>query len=558
MNFLKMEENAKFRQSLKNAMEFNPEILKRFVNFMNNPDEDTALAQFGGGDKYFGACTLLAALPGLPMFGHGQVEGYSEKYGMEYRRAYLDEHPDEELVRRHERQIFPLLRRRALFAGVEDFRLYDFFTAHGVDENVVAFSNLCGQERSLVVFHNRFAATAGWIRVSAAFAAEDPFGGPRRLRQEDLGRGLGLRDEPGWYAVFRDQVSGLEYIRSCQELCVRGMFFELAAYQTHVFIDFRELADDAGGRLAALESLLQGRGVASVEAACRELDLRPLHEALGEMCRTELADRLAAVLQAVPGGMAENALWLELETKAAALAARAVALAGGGDGQAIAQGIIADQMAWRQLAARSAGKRSPGTGEGGVPSPWFRLNAHDMKGSRRFILYSGLRRLTAPPAEKPASVPWDEWRLDLAAAAVMSEWGDAPETIEPEMHWLRGACENAGEISACAVKVSQGGDQAAAAVARLVVVLMDQAPLRELIQVNRFQEETYFSRERFAFFCERLAGLLFWEIHRLAATAEKEYSRPNLEVEALLHFLPALAVQVKFRLEPFMAKLADF
>ena len=42
MNFLKMEENAKFRLSLKNVLEFNPEILKRYVNFMNNPDEETA------------------------------------------------------------------------------------------------------------------------------------------------------------------------------------------------------------------------------------------------------------------------------------------------------------------------------------------------------------------------------------------------------------------------------------------------------------------------------------------------------------------------------------
>ena len=556
MNFLKMEENAKFRQSLKNALEFNPEILKRFVNFMNNPDEDTALAQFGGGDKYFGACTLLAALPGLPMFGHGQVEGYSEKYGMEYRRAYLDEHPDEELVRRHEQQIFPLLRRRVFFAGVDDFRLYDFFAAHGVDENVIAFSNLGENERSLVVFHNRFAETAGWIRLSAAFVAEDPFGGKRRLRQEDLGRGLGLRDERGWYVVFRDQVSGLEFIRSCQDLCARGMFLELAAYQAHVFLDFRQLADDAGGRLAALENLLQGRGVASVEAACRELELRPLHDALGDLCRTEVVDRLAAALQAAPGGMAENALWLELEAKAAALGSRAARLAGSGDGLAIAQGIIADQMAWRQLAARPGKTRSPGTEDGGSPAPWLRFHAHDRKRTRRFLLHAVLRRLAAAWAAKPVSALWDEWRLDLAAAAVMREWGDAEETIAPEQQWLRAACENADRILACAVALTRGGERAAAA--ELVVFLVDQKPVRELIQVNRFQHETYFGKERFAFFCARLAEQLLWEIDRLTGTAKTQPSDPSWEVEALLHFLPALALQAKFKLDPFLAKLSVF
>ena len=60
MNMLKNEENEKYRTTLKNTLEFDREILKRFVNFMNNPDEETALAQFGSGDKYFGICTMLS------------------------------------------------------------------------------------------------------------------------------------------------------------------------------------------------------------------------------------------------------------------------------------------------------------------------------------------------------------------------------------------------------------------------------------------------------------------------------------------------------------------
>ena len=53
MHMLKNEDNGKFRQSIRNVLEFSPQILKRFVNFMNNPDEDTAVAQFGKDDKYF-------------------------------------------------------------------------------------------------------------------------------------------------------------------------------------------------------------------------------------------------------------------------------------------------------------------------------------------------------------------------------------------------------------------------------------------------------------------------------------------------------------------------
>ena len=170
MNMMRDEKNAEYRQLIKNTLEFDPRILGRYVNFMNNPDEHTAVDQFGKGDKYFGICAVLATMPGLPMFGHGQVEGYAEKYGMEYRKAYWSESPDTYLVERHNRQIFPLLHKRYLFSGVENFLLYDFYTEDGsVDENVFAYSNRAGEERSLVLYHNRYADTRGWIRQSAAF-----------------------------------------------------------------------------------------------------------------------------------------------------------------------------------------------------------------------------------------------------------------------------------------------------------------------------------------------------------------------------------------------------
>ncbi|UCF29667.1 MAG: alpha-amylase, partial [Chloroflexota bacterium] len=71
MNMLRDEKNQEYRLVIKNTLEFDPEILKRYVNFMNNPDERTAVDQFGKDDKYFGSCILMATMPGLPMFGHG-------------------------------------------------------------------------------------------------------------------------------------------------------------------------------------------------------------------------------------------------------------------------------------------------------------------------------------------------------------------------------------------------------------------------------------------------------------------------------------------------------
>jgi len=279
MNMLKREENANYRSVMKNTLEFNPEILKRFVNFMNNPDEDTAEMQFGKGDKYLGVCTMMATLPGLPMFGHGQVEGFTEKYGMEYRRAYRDERPDEELVRQHERRIFPLLRRRRLFAEVEHFRLYDFFTPEGhVNEDVFAYSNRAGNERSLVVYHNKYATTRGWVRTSVGFAGKTGRGEERTLMQTDLGPSLGLRSDANSFCIFRDSITGLEYIRNSKELYDKGLYCELNAYKHHVFLDFREVHDAEWGHYSHLAAYLDGKGVPSVAEALRELSLQPLHQ----------------------------------------------------------------------------------------------------------------------------------------------------------------------------------------------------------------------------------------------------------------------------------------
>ena len=74
---------------------------------------------------------MMVTMPGLPMFAHGQIEGFNEKYGMEYRQAKWDEQPDQYLIQRHEREVFPLLNRRHLFAGVDNFLLYDFFNTRG-------------------------------------------------------------------------------------------------------------------------------------------------------------------------------------------------------------------------------------------------------------------------------------------------------------------------------------------------------------------------------------------------------------------------------------------
>ena len=296
MNMLRDEKNADYRLVVKNTLEFDPEILKRYVNFMNNPDEKTAVEQFGTGDKYFGIATMMSTMPGLPMFGHGQVEGFAEKYGMEFRRAYWDEHPNEALVGRHEWQIFPLLHRRRLFAEVRDFRLYDVIDDGGhVNEDVFAYSNRSGDDRALVIYHNRFASMRGRIRQSVAFAEKSP-DGEKHLVRSTLVDGLGLTDEPGAVTIYRDVLAGVEHVREISDLRAHGFRVALDAYATHVYMGFRAIGGEAAAEYRALAAELGGAGVPSVEAALAERRLRPLHDAVAiVMNEGQLRDLVDAV-----------------------------------------------------------------------------------------------------------------------------------------------------------------------------------------------------------------------------------------------------------------------
>ncbi|MDD2334971.1 MAG: alpha-amylase family glycosyl hydrolase [Geobacteraceae bacterium] len=315
MNMLKLEENAKYRQTIKNVLEFNPEILQRFVNFMNNPDEKTAVEQFGKEGKYFGAAVLLVTMPGLPMFGHGQIEGFTEKYGMEYRRAYWTEEIDRHLVEMHEQQIFPLMKKRRLFSGAANFVLYDFLSGDAVDENIFAYSNSCENERALIVYHNRFATSSGWIRTSCSRAVKGASGESRQL-QTTLGEALGINPDGRYYYRFRDSASGLEYLRHGKELAEKGLFLKLNAFECHAFLDFREIRDDDYGTWGKLCLELADRPTASLDEDLRQIQFSGARMSLSALFLS-LPDLLPALSDPeapeTKHKEAEHALKLKLE-----------------------------------------------------------------------------------------------------------------------------------------------------------------------------------------------------------------------------------------------------
>jgi uridine kinase/glycosidase len=305
MHMLRDEDNAGYRRVMRDTLEFDPRVLQRFVNFMTNPDERPAAEQFGTGDKAFAVATLLATLPGLPMLGHGQVEGLRERYGHEFRRARWDEPVDEPHREHWERTIVPLLRRRADFAGTDRFHLYDAVSTTGsVAEDVYAFSNARAGGRSLVVVHNRHADVE--VTIDHSVAARRAGGGLSRTRlADDLG--LPGDDAP---VRFRDQRTGWETTRPAPDVRERGLRIRLGAYEAIVLDVEVAPPPDAGaaGPLAVGSAPAVGRVMtfADLAAAVRAHEPRLGQVRLvavdghGGAGKSAFAERLARTLGGAP------------------------------------------------------------------------------------------------------------------------------------------------------------------------------------------------------------------------------------------------------------------
>jgi len=277
MHMLMKEENDKYRKLITNTLEFNPEILKRYVNFMSNPDEETAVNQFGKGDKYFGVAVMMVTLPGLPMFGHGQIEGFSEKYGMEYKRAYYNEVIDDHLVWRHKKEIFPLLKMRHLFSQVENFELYDYINSNEqLNENVFVYSNKSGADTALVIYNNSYETYDGRIKYSNPKSVN---GGIKPA--SDIAAILNFKADPLHYYIYTDHRTQLQFLLSGEEVNRDGFKIKLFGYQYRICINFREVYDSSGSYKKLFEHL-NGKGVASIDEALHEMIMIPLHSALEE------------------------------------------------------------------------------------------------------------------------------------------------------------------------------------------------------------------------------------------------------------------------------------
>ena len=517
MNLLKQEENAKYRRILKDVLAFNPEILKRYVNFMNNPDEETAVEQFGKTDKYFGVAVLLATLPGLPMFGHGQIEGFREKYGMEYRRAYWDETPDEAFVAHHERQICPLLHRRHHFSGVEDFQFYDLMTGHGIDENVYAFSNGPAGGRTLVVYNNAPHATSGRLHYAAPKAVHGREGetGPATTlaRQLDVKRG-----EDGHFCRFRDLRDGREYLRPASALAA-GLTVALGPYHYQVLHDFRFMVDQDGS-WAALYARIGDEPVAGIDLAFFRLRHEHLWIAWQRVTEPGRLHALAGALLGTPLTVTANTLAEELDHELRELAA----LLAPGEPPREEAPPLADDLV--------------------LLAGW--LESREMAPLRTF--WSGPDNVAYPLLC---------WRLGEQLRQHLP-LTDAPlwprlQAVGIDLGWSEGLSPalRSRDLPLAMLLMAIGHQAPPALDALTFAALVNDPAQRDLLGINRHNDVTWFHHERMV----ALVGALALQAAHLAAAAAPRSCRPLLAKIAgrTVHRVEQ-SVAAGYRLEPFLVR----
>lgn len=293
MTMLRDGKNAEYRTILRDTTAYDPELLRRYVNFLTTPDEEPAAVGFGIGDRALLAATLAATLPGVPMLGHGQWEGQRERYGMEYRAPRTIDPVSTDHVERYDREIAPLLRARHLFAGVADFRWFDAQSDNkAARESAYAFSNAAGSARTLVIALNSDTAAELTIQhASPAVAPSSSLTGTsaHHLPASTIADRLGVAESTGDVVELRDAITNRSLLVSTASLVGSGLTVRLPAF----------------GRVAFW-------GVAQHHSTPSEPWADLAAQASGEMLR----DPLAALAALTNGGSPTEALSARIATPA--------------------------------------------------------------------------------------------------------------------------------------------------------------------------------------------------------------------------------------------------
>lgn len=176
------------------------------ARFLENHDEARAASTFGAA-KLEAVATLIATLPGMRFYHHGQLDGRKIHLPMPLAVA-APENPDAATRKFYER-ILQLSNESVFHSG--SWKLLEVSSA-GDDgfRNLVAYQWLSNEAHKIVVMNLGASTSQGRVRIAD-------------------------RISPSQQYTFLDQLHDVPYARSGAEIAASGLYVRLDAFRAHLF-----------------------------------------------------------------------------------------------------------------------------------------------------------------------------------------------------------------------------------------------------------------------------------------------------------------------------------
>ncbi|MDR1105696.1 MAG: alpha-amylase, partial [Treponema sp.] len=361
-----------------------------------------------------------------------------------------------------------------------------------------------------------------------------------------MSEALSVHGDGRYFTLFREQRSGLWFIRSSKEISEKGLYVSLKGYEAQVFLDIHEVADDSKGRWAKLNHELEGRGVPDPGAAVQDLCLGELYYRFTELLKPEVVEGFRRFFTGTAPAGAE-AFITSLREPVLAFIETAKQFIGGADGRydpfvrkgrerALPAERTADQ--WGAFLARlldlAAYSSSAEPAGEGLAAPYLKGLAAEMR-DRPFVIAAalgyGILSLLRPvlgegvSGAEAARLGFDHWSLDRKLREQYRGMGI------PEAEGRRAADLIKAVLSRTVpadLKPYGAGKPAGRLAAAIIEAHYDAEDFRSLLGINFFEDVTWFNKEGFedALFY----GSLFFTLENEAALAEYSGKKKKVPV----------------------------
>jgi hypothetical protein len=195
-------------QDVRNHLMAESDYQHHSVRFLENHDEDPAIAEFGKA-RSLAAAVIISTIPGMHFYNDGQFVGKAVRPPVQMGRA-LQEPVQQDVLRFYEKLLSINSDEIFLYGQWQQLWPLEAWPGNESHQQMLAWEWRHGDDRRLVVVNY------------------SDMENQCRLKFDLSGRGASVE--------FFDLLNDVSYRRAAQEINQQGLFIELAAYQAHIFV----------------------------------------------------------------------------------------------------------------------------------------------------------------------------------------------------------------------------------------------------------------------------------------------------------------------------------